>query len=127
MKKLFIKLFARDKFLGQLAASAASVAAGYLVSLLPSAPEFVTVFARAFLSLPSDVAITQAGVAAALFPAFLVVIQAVVQHYLVSDNNKVLADLTTTGLYSGKLDGHVGPEARAAVDSLITANDLRPQ
>jgi hypothetical protein len=38
-----------------------------------------------------------------------------------------VSDLTTTGLYSGKLDGHVGPEARAAVDSLITANDLRPQ
>ena len=122
MKKLFLSLFLRDKLIGQLAAAAASAAAAYLVTLLSGLPDFAQPIVSAILNLPEGTAITPATLTVVLAPLFLAVINTVIQEFLIKDNNKVLVDLKATGLYEGKIDGWVGPNAKAAVEKLIDSS-----
>lgn len=119
MKRILLRLVLRDKFLGQLAAAAASAAAAYGMTLIPGAPGIVSLVVGALLQLPEGTELSQASLAAALTPILLAAINAVVQELVVRDNNSLLADLQDAGVYDGRIDGHVGPVAKAAVDRLI--------
>lgn len=118
MKKLLLSFLLKDKFLGQLAAWIASALAAALISFIPGAPEIVQTIVVSLLQLPEGVELTQPGIAAALTPFLLWVINALVQRVLVKDNNAVLSELQPVG-YEGKLDGWVGPVAKRVIDGLI--------
>jgi hypothetical protein len=119
MKNLLFRLFLKDKFLGQIAAAVASVAAAYAFTYLPGAPEIEQLLVVSLLQLPDGTELTQAGLTAALTPVILGVINAVVQEVVVRGNNAVLTDLKDAGVYDGKVDGWLGKVAKGAIDSLI--------
>jgi hypothetical protein len=119
MKKFLLRLFLRDKFLGQIAQAVAAAAASYAMTYIPGAPEIIEVIVRALLQMPDGTELTHAGLAAALAPIVLALINAVVQEIVTRDNNTVLKELKTFGPYDGKIDGWVGPDAKAAVEKLL--------
>lgn len=119
MKRMFIKLFFRGKFLGQVSNAAASVAASYLLTLIPKVPDVLMGAVRAMGDLPPDFQFNQATLVAGLSPIIYSGISAVVQEYISKDNNAVLADLKAGGKYDGPLDSWVGPDAQGGIKSLI--------
>ena len=119
MKNLLFRLFLKDKFLGQIAAAVASVAAAYALTYLPGAPEIVKLLVVSLLQLPEGTQLTQTGLAAALTPIVLALFNAVVQEIVVRGNNAVLTDLKDAGVYEGKVDGWLGKVAKGAIDTLI--------
>ena len=127
MKNLFLKLFLKDKFIGQMARAAASVAAGYLVTLIGGLPELLKPFIAIALQLPEGTQLSPENLTAVittfLTTLFLAILNAVIERMLAKDANLVLGDLKASGLYDGPLDGWAGPVARQAVNSAI---DTRP-
>lgn len=119
MKRLLLRLFLRDKLIGQIAAAVASAAAAYGMTYIPGAPDLIKVVLVALLQLPEGTDLTQAGLTAGLTPIILALLNSLVQEFVVRDNNKVLADLKEAGTYEGKIDGWVGPQAKKALDDLI--------
>ncbi len=119
MKKLLLKFVLRDKFVGQIASAAASAAAAWLVSLIPGAPELVITILRSVLEVPQGTEITAAGVTVMLTPVIYSVLSAVVQEMVSKDANVVLNQLKDAGVYSGPIDGWVGPIASEGVEKLV--------
>lgn len=119
MKRLLLRLFLRDKLIGQIAAAVASAAAAYGMTYVPGAPDLIKIVLVALLQLPEGTDLTQAGLTAALTPVILAVLNTLVQEFVIRDNNKILADLKDAGTYEGKLDGWVGPDAKKALDNII--------
>lgn len=118
MKALVLKLFLRPKLIGQAASALAGVIASFLISLLPNWPEFFSTIVGGLIGLePGDV-ITQGGIVAWLTPIIAWLINAVVQEFLVEDNNAALDELSRQGVYRGPRDGWVGPEAKKAIRML---------
>lgn len=118
MKRLFLRLFLRDKLIGQIAAAAASALAAYLMTLIPGLPGLVQITLSAALQLPEGTQITQSGLTATLTPIFLAILNALIQELVIRDNNKLLAELKADGVYEGPLDGWVGEIARDSVKAL---------
>jgi hypothetical protein len=123
MKQLFLRLFLRDRLIGQIASAAAAAAAAYLMTLIPGLPAIAQAALAAALSLPEGATLTQGGLTAALTPVILAVINGVVQELVARDNNKVLAELKLSGVYDGKLDGWVGPIAKKGIKILADRTD----
>lgn len=119
MKNLLFRLLLKDKFLGQIAAAVAAVAASYALTYLPGAPEVVQILVVSLLQLPEGTELTQSGLTLALTPLILGLINAVVQEVVVRGNNAVLTDLKDAGVYEGKVDGWLGQIAKGAIDTLI--------
>ncbi len=131
MKKLLIKLFFREKFVGQLSAGIAGVLAGWLLSSLPSAPAAVLtavdvvinfVNAAADIDLPKLAELSQGELAVYLALGVTWGINALVQQFVAKDNNQLLAELQQAGKYSGPLDSWVGPVALSKVTEVINEN-----
>jgi hypothetical protein len=120
MKNFLIKLFFREKFLGQAAAAVAALAASALISVLPKAPEIVTTLLGMVMNLPEGGDITQSGIVAFLTPAIMWAINAVVQQFVAKDNNIALQTLKADGRYDGPLDSWVGPKALEGISSALT-------
>lgn len=118
MKQLLLSFLLKDKFIGQLVAWITSAIGALAISFIPGAPEWIQVVIVHLLQLPEGVEITQAGIATALTPFILWIINALVQRVLVRDNNAVLTELKPAG-YEGKIDGWVGPVAKSVIDGLI--------
>ncbi len=118
MKRLFLRLFLHERFLGQLAAAAAAALAAYLLTLIPGAPALVETLIATLLQLPEGTELTQTSLTAALTPLFLALINAIVQELVIRDNNRALDTLQDTGLYPGKKDGWIGPIAQGAIKVL---------
>jgi hypothetical protein len=121
LKRIILKLVLRPKLLGQFAAAIAASAAGVLASLVPGLPGFVVQIATVAFQLPEGTELNQMTIAAVLTPLFLAVINAIVAELLRKDNNKVLEDLAAAGVYSGEVDGWIGPRAENGVMQLIRA------
>lgn len=119
MKSILIKLFFREKFVGQIAALVASAIASYLISILPNAPEFVTSIIGVVMNLPEGSVITQGGITAFLVPLFMWAINAVVQQLIAKDNNILLQTLKSQGVYNGPMDSWVGPIATKGVGNAL--------
>lgn len=111
MKSILIKLFFRDKFIGQISAAAAALVASLLLSVLPNAPEFVTGIVATLLQIPEGAELTTAGITAVLTPLIMVVITSITQNLVAADNNKLLKVAKEDGVYDGPLDAWVGPNA----------------
>jgi hypothetical protein len=119
MKSLLIKLFFRDKFIGQIAAAAAAYAASLILSFLPNAPEFVTGLVAALLQLPDGAELTTAGITAVLTPLIMVAITSITQNLVAADNNKLLKVAKAEGVYDGPLDSWVGPKALEGIAKVL--------
>jgi len=120
LKRILAALFLRDKFLGQLAATAAAALAAYLMTLIPGLPAIAQTVLAAALSLPEGTVLTQGGLTAAFTPIFLAVLNALIAEFVIKDNNRVLTNLADAGVYPGPKDGWVGPIAQGAIERLTT-------
>lgn len=129
MKKFLIHTFFTPKFLGPFASLVTGLAAAWVVSVLPGAPEFVTVA----LDLVMDVAagrvpevtpghvITSAELVAFLGPLVALVFNGLIQHSVAKDANKTLEYLKEQGQYDGPIDGWVGDVAFTGLQELTRA------
>jgi hypothetical protein len=123
MKNFLIKTFFKEKFMGQAAAALAALAASWLISLLPNAPEFVTTVVGLVMDLPTGDVITQENLMAFLTVSFMWGINAVVQQFVAKDNNLALQALKADGRYSGPLDSWIGPKALEGISSALLEID----
>lgn len=119
MKRLLIKLFFKEKFIGQLSAAIAAALIGWLFSTLPNSESIVTKLVGFFVELPQGEVVTQSTVIAVVASFFVWLINAVVQNYIAKDNNEVLETLKAEGVYPGPLDSWVGPKAQDGLNRII--------
>lgn len=117
LKRLAIHLFLGDKFRGRLSTVVAGAAASYLMAYIPGSPAFVEFLVRLIMDLPDGVEFTHTAVAASLAVPVSYVIDAVIQEFLIRENNKALSALRP--VYEGEIDGFVGPVARHAIEKLL--------
>jgi hypothetical protein len=119
MKRILIKLFFQEKFVGQVSTFVASSVAALIISVLPKVPELVTSLLGGAMGIPDGETITKGGLVAALIPAIAWAINAIVQQFVAKDNNALLVELRQEGKYDGPLDGWVGPRATQGVLDVI--------
>lgn len=125
MKNILTRIFLKDKFIGQIAAAVASVAAAYIATYVPGVPEVILSVVTAAFDLPEGTHFDQAGITGVLTPVILAWINLAISEFVIRDNNKALEILSKTNLYNGPLDGSVGTQAQAAI-SILVARDNKP-
>ena len=121
MKSFFLKLFLKDKFIGQLAALATAFVVSYAAIYLPGAPEVVTLAVRTLFDLPAGAPLDHLTLSTVLTPLIKIVIGDVVQAVVVKWNNRTLVALKQSddSSYSAAVDGFVGPKALEAIEDVL--------